>query len=79
MSNEQNKRSKIWDLPVRLFHLLIIGLVGFSWYTAENMHVFTFGPQEGLTMFEWHVWSGVALLALVLFRVLWGFFGTFFF
>ena len=66
----------MWDLPTRLFHLCIIGLVGYSWYTSENMHVFTFGLQDGPTMFELHVWSGIALLVLVGFRLMWGFFGS---
>jgi cytochrome b len=70
------KKNRIWDLPVRLFHIAIIILVGLSWYTAENMHVFSFGPQSGPRDFDLHIWSGVSLITLVLFRVLWGFLGS---
>ncbi|MDX1580366.1 MAG: cytochrome b/b6 domain-containing protein, partial [Alphaproteobacteria bacterium] len=66
---------KVWDLPVRLTHVAFIALVGASWYTGETMHVYTFG-QQGLSQFDWHRYSGYAVLALVLFRILWGFFGS---
>jgi len=71
-----DKKSILWDLPVRLSHLAMIVLVGLSWYTAENMHVFAFGPQDGPSDFDIHVWSGIALLVVVLFRILWGVFGS---
>jgi cytochrome b len=74
--NEPQKKIGLWDLPTRLFHMAIIGLVGFSWYTAENMHVFTFGMQDGLSLFELHVWSGTTLLVLIVFRLLWGVVGS---
>ena len=56
----------VWDWPVRAVHwaivLLVIGLV-------------TTG-LIGNEMLVWHMRMGQALLALVLFRVLWGFFGS---
>lgn len=56
--------AKVWDLPVRLFHwLLPVGLTA-QWYTAE----------EGL--FETHETIGIAILTLIVFRILWGFFGS---
>ena len=69
-------KNRIWDLPTRLFHILVICLVILSWYTAENMQVFTFGPQDGPTLFELHVYSGITLLTLVIFRLFWGLFGS---
>ncbi len=54
----------VWDLPTRLFHWVLAALIGFSWWSAE---------EEQL---EWHLWSGYAVLALVLFRLLWGVFGS---
>jgi cytochrome b len=54
----------IWDLPVRLFHWLLVALIVTSWYTAEvsgNMSL--------------HLLSGQAILALILFRIVWGFIG----
>ena len=58
--------AKVWDVPVRLFHWTIVGLIAFSWWSAE----------EGGMMLKYHMWSGYAVLTLVLFRVLWGFAGS---
>ena len=55
---------RVWDAPTRLFHWLIVVLVGVSWYTGEN------GPN-------WvHFLSGESILTLLLFRIGWGFFGS---
>jgi cytochrome b len=54
----------IWDLPTRLFHWALAGLVGFSWWTAET-------HRDDL-----HIWSGMAVLTLLIFRILWGFVGA---
>jgi cytochrome b len=55
---------KIWDLPTRLFHWLLAALIAFSWWSAEEEH------------FDWHIWSGLAIMSLLIFRLLWGFFGS---
>ncbi|HMM75782.1 MAG TPA: cytochrome b/b6 domain-containing protein [Gammaproteobacteria bacterium] len=57
---------RVWDLPVRLFHWGIVALLGYSWWSGE---------EGGMTL-EYHMWSGYAVLTLVLFRVLWGFAGS---
>jgi cytochrome b len=75
-TTESTKSSRLWDLPTRLFHLAIIILVAVCWYTAENMHVFTFGPQDGPTLFEIHTWAGISLLSLIIFRLIWGLVGS---
>jgi cytochrome b len=54
---------KVWDLPTRLFHWLIVLVVGFSWYSAET------------GMMEWHYRSGIVAIALLAFRLIWGFAG----
>ena len=54
----------VWDLPVRLFHWVLAGLIGFSWWSVHNDHT------------QWHIWSGCAILTLLIFRLLWGFFGS---
>ncbi|XQW85187.1 cytochrome b/b6 domain-containing protein [Thalassotalea piscium] len=60
------KQILVWDLPLRLFHwLLVICLVG-SWYTSEG--------DRGLV--DIHMLFGYAILTLVLFRICWGFLGT---
>ena len=54
----------VWDLPIRLFHWLLAALIGFSWWSIENDQT------------DWHVWSGIAILTLLTFRLLWGLFGS---
>jgi cytochrome b len=57
-------KAPVWDLPTRLFHWLLVALVGFSWWSAENGEI------------DLHVWSGLAIMALLVFRLLWGIFGA---
>lgn len=53
----------VWDLPLRLFHWLLVGLLAFSWWSGENHEM------------EWHRWSGYAILFLLVFRLYWGLVG----
>ena len=55
---------RVWDLPTRLFHWLLVALVAFSWWSGKNDRI------------DLHIWSGIAILTLLLFRLLWGFFGS---
>lgn len=57
---------RVWDLPTRLFHWALVALVVFSVVTVK---------LGGFWM-DWHMRSGYAILALVLFRILWGFAGS---
>ena len=54
----------VWDVPTRLFHWLVVVLVAAAYATSK------------LNWMDWHVRIGETLLALVLFRLLWGFFGS---
>ena len=47
-----------------LCHWLMVLFVGASWWTAETERM------------DWHRYSGYSLLALVSFRIYWGFFGS---
>ena len=58
------RRIAVWDVPTRLFHWMLAALIGFSWWSAENDHM------------DWHIWSGFGILTLLIFRFLWGFFGS---
>ena len=60
------KRIRVWDLPTRIFHWALVALAIFS---------FTTGTIGGDWM-EWHLKSGYAVLALLLFRVAWGLVGS---
>jgi cytochrome b len=54
-----------WDLPTRLFHWALVVLVVFSYATGKI----------GGGWMEWHMRSGYAVLALLGFRLAWGFVG----
>lgn len=54
----------VWDLPTQLFHWLLAALLGFSWWSVKTGHK------------DWHIWSGCAILSLLVFRLLWGFVGS---
>jgi len=55
-------RAKLWDLPTRIFHWMLAGLILTAWLTA--------GRQ-----WAWHRWSGYAVLGLIVFRLYWGLVG----
>lgn len=57
-------KSPVWDVPIRLFHWTLAGLIGFSWWTARSGHI------------DWHLYSGFGILSLLIFRLLWGLFGS---
>jgi len=65
MSSEQ-RSVRVWDLPVRVVHWLIVALLVLSFVTG---HV-------GGNAMRIHELSGFSILTLVLFRLLWGFFGS---
>ncbi len=66
-------KTKVWDLPVRLFHVLLILLVAVQWWSGERLED---PPVLGAEIMDIHIWSGLAILALVLFRIVWGFAGS---
>ena len=58
--------TRVWDLPIRLWHWLFGGCVLFSLYT---------GLAGDFSLMEWHQRSGYAIVALLLFRLGWGLWG----
>ena len=58
---------RVWDLPTRLFHWILVILVAVSIYTGQN---------GGFREMDYHMLSGYAILALILFRIIWGFVGS---
>lgn len=59
-------RVRIWDLPTRLFHWLFAAAVAVAW---------TSGQFGGSDWREWHFRAGYTIVALLLFRLAWGFAG----
>ena len=56
----------IWDLPLRLFHWLLVLSISASWYTSNQDNGYI----------EYHLLVGYFTLGLIIFRILWGFIGT---
>lgn len=61
---ENGVRIPVWDLPTRLFHWSLVGLIALAWWSGEE------------EQFDLHFWSGYAILFLIIFRLLWGLFGS---
>jgi cytochrome b len=57
-------RQKVWDLPTRVIHWLIVGLTAFCWWSGKHHEL------------EWHRYSGYGVLGLLIFRIYWGFLGS---
>jgi cytochrome b len=64
LSGDAGAAQPVWDLPTRIFHWLLAALILFSWWSVRNHHT------------DWHIWSGIAILTALIFRLLWGFFGS---
>lgn len=56
---------KVWDLPIRLFHWILVACFAFLFLSGETGY-----------LFDWHPVIGVVVLALLLFRIIWGFVGS---
>ncbi len=55
---------RVWDLPLRLFHWSLLGAVLGLFVTAK------------LGAMQWHFYLGYAVLALLMFRLIWGIVGS---
>ncbi len=55
----------VWDLPTRLFHWLLVLLIIGSYLAVK----------AGGNWIDWHFRAGYAILALIAFRIVWGFVG----
>ena len=57
---------RVWDLPIRLFHwLLVLCIVGS--FISVNI---------GGNAIQWHAYFGYSILCLLIFRIIWGFIGS---
>lgn len=57
---------RVWDLPLRIFHWLLVIAIASAYVTAE------LGGEWAV----WHGRIGSFVLALLVFRLIWGFVGT---
>ena len=66
MADKNDRKIRVWDLPVRLFHWTLVVLMVVSYFTG----------RAGGEWMKFHFWSGYAILTLILFRIAWGFVGS---
>jgi cytochrome b len=59
-------KARVWDLPTRLFHWLLVAAVIAAFVTAK----------VGGNAMVWHGRLGLAILGLLVFRIVWGFVGS---
>ncbi|HVW68537.1 MAG TPA: cytochrome b/b6 domain-containing protein [Steroidobacteraceae bacterium] len=60
-----DEKRLVWDLPLRLFHgLLVLSMI--ASYTTAKL---------GFDWMPWHFYLGYWTIGLLVFRILWGFFG----
>ena len=64
MSGTERRKVRIWDLPTRAFHWLIVLVVPLQWWTHRTDRM------------DLHLVIGQITLGLILFRLLWGLFGS---
>ena len=60
------KRIKLWDLPTRLFHWLLVILIAAA----------VISGKIGGAAIDWHGRIGLAILGLITFRLVWGIIGS---
>lgn len=65
MAGDEPQRVRLWDPALRIFHWLLAALVIVNWGLGK------FGPSVMVL----HFWLGYAILALLAFRLVWGFVG----
>ena len=61
---------KVWDVPTRTFHWLLVLLIINAWVS------FQYSERVGDYTMKWHRWSGYAVLVLLVFRLIWGVVGS---
>jgi len=58
------RKQRVWDGPTRAMHWLLVASLGFCWWSGVKNEL------------EYHLYSGYAVLWIVLMRLYWGFFGS---
>lgn len=64
VQTSDEKKVKLWDFPVRLFHWALVIAIVTAWWTNRQV------------MIDIHAIAGYSVLALVIFRIIWGFVGS---
>lgn len=57
------RRARVWDWSIRVFHWALVLMIAGMWWTAEQGYM------------QWHKWLGASLIGLLVYRVIWGIIG----
>ena len=60
---------RVWDLPTRIFHWLLVACIFFAWASFE------FSDTLNDPALRFHRYNGYAIVILILWRLMWGFVG----
>ncbi len=60
------EETRVWDLPTRLFHWLLVLSVSAGWLIGNNL---------SFNNIQWHLYLGYCTGGLIVFRIIWGFIG----
>lgn len=60
---QSNKPVKVWDLPIRIFHWLLVAGFFIAYLTGDDL-------------LSVHIWAGYLVFGLLVFRLIWGFTGN---
>ncbi|MBV1775860.1 cytochrome b/b6 domain-containing protein [Burkholderiaceae bacterium DAT-1] len=66
---------RLWDVPTRLFHWLLVLGVALLWLTAEQGELVA-KVLPGIETTRLHSWLGYGVLGLLVFRLIWGVVGS---
>jgi len=55
--------SRVWDLPTRIFHWLLVGCVATGWWLGDHL---------SFDNIQWHFYLGYVTGGLIAFRLFWG-------
>lgn len=61
----RSRKIRVWDLPLRLFHWLLVAVIALAFLSSE----------EGGSLSNWHIASGWMAAVLIAFRIVWGLVG----
>lgn len=64
-ASQSGERIRVWDLPLRVFHWVLVVAIAIAFLSSEE--------DSGLN--DWHVLSGWVAATLLVFRLVWGFVG----
>jgi cytochrome b len=66
----EGSKVRAWDLPTRLFHWALVASIAFAWASYH------YSDKLADPTLSYHRWNGHFILVLIVFRILWGLFGS---